>query len=137
MVKKEELTDRQSTVLRFIERSLTATGYPPTLREIGTQLGISSTNGVNDHLKALMRKGYLAKESGKSRTLKLLQPKSPPKVDKTSIEAIPIFRSLSQAQSSGNQGFIFAVFNRKDEQMTIYKRDLGVQSILTTFHIAK
>ncbi len=64
------LTKRQEMVLDFITRSISSRGYPPTLREIGTHMGIRSTNGVNDHLRALERKGYLKREDMKSRALK-------------------------------------------------------------------
>jgi repressor LexA len=57
-------------VLQYIESSITQRGYPPTLREIGNHMGIRSTNGVNDHLRALERKGYLAREDMKSRALR-------------------------------------------------------------------
>ncbi len=64
------LTKRQEMVLDFITRSINNRGYPPTLREIGSHMGIRSTNGVNDHLRALERKGYLKREDMKSRALK-------------------------------------------------------------------
>jgi repressor LexA len=64
------LTDRQKEVLDFISRSIVERGYPPTLREIGEHMGIRSTNGVNDHLKALEKKGYLQREDLKSRALR-------------------------------------------------------------------
>jgi repressor LexA len=64
------LTDRQRMVLDYICGSIDERGYPPTLREIGNKLGIRSTNGVNDHLRALERKGYLTREDMKSRTLR-------------------------------------------------------------------
>lgn len=67
----EKLTERQQKVLDYIRDSIRQQGYPPTLREIGNQLGIRSTNGVNDHLRALERKGYLTRMDMKSRTLKL------------------------------------------------------------------
>lgn len=57
-------------VLEYICESIEDRGYPPTLREIGLKLGIRSTNGVNDHLRALERKGYLTREDMKSRTLR-------------------------------------------------------------------
>jgi repressor LexA len=63
------LTDRQLEVLRFIARQIDDAGYPPTIREIGEALDIRSTNGVNDHLKALERKGYLSRDPVKSRAL--------------------------------------------------------------------
>lgn len=70
----QKLTDRQRAVLEYIETSIHDRGYPPTLREIGNHLGIRSTNGVNDHLRALERKGYLTREDMKSRTLRLVRP---------------------------------------------------------------
>ncbi|MBI5066656.1 MAG: transcriptional repressor LexA [Deltaproteobacteria bacterium] len=63
------LTDRQLEVLRFIARQIDEAGYPPTIREIGEALDIRSTNGVNDHLKALEKKGFLARDPVKSRAL--------------------------------------------------------------------
>lgn len=73
--KKNELpplTQRQQAVLAFIIECVDTEGYPPTIREIGNHMGIRSTNGVNDHLKAIERKGYLDREDGKSRALKPL-----------------------------------------------------------------
>ena len=67
------LTKRQEQTLSFIRRSIQERGYPPTLREIGEHMGIKSTNGVNDHLRALERKGYLRREDMKSRALKLVE----------------------------------------------------------------
>jgi repressor LexA len=64
------LTKRQQLVLGFIQESIGERGYPPTLREIGAHFGIRSTNGVNDHLLALERKGYLRREDMKSRALR-------------------------------------------------------------------
>lgn len=67
---KPSLTHRQQQALDFISSCLDDNGYPPTLREIGEHMGIKSTNGVNDHLKALERKGYLVREELKSRALR-------------------------------------------------------------------
>src|SRR5260370_27537597 len=64
------LTDRQQEILDFISQSIGERGYPPTLREIGLHFGIRSTNGVNDHLRALEKKGYLQREDLKSRALR-------------------------------------------------------------------
>jgi len=67
---RDELTDRQRDILAFINSSIAERGYPPTLREIGRQFAIKSTNGVNDHLRALEKKGYLQREDMKSRALR-------------------------------------------------------------------
>lgn len=71
------LTDRQREILEFITQSIRERGYPPTLREIGIQFGIRSTNGVNDHLRALEKKGHLQREDLKSRALRPVGPKGP------------------------------------------------------------
>ena len=67
---KADLTGRQRQVFDFITRSIDERGYPPTLREIGAHMRIRSTNGVNDHLKALERKGWITREDLKSRALR-------------------------------------------------------------------
>ena len=64
------LTARKQEILDFITASLNERGYPPTIREIGSQMGIRSTNGVNDHLKALERKGFLTRDDLKSRAIR-------------------------------------------------------------------
>src|SRR5687767_1946826 len=66
------LTKRQAQTLDYIRRSIEQRGYPPTPREIGEYMGICWTNGVNDHLRALERKGYLKREDMKSRALQLV-----------------------------------------------------------------
>jgi repressor LexA len=65
----EELTERQREILTFIVKETEVRGFPPTIREIGEQMDIRSTNGVNDHLKALERKGYLNRGEQQSRSL--------------------------------------------------------------------
>src|SRR5277367_619089 len=72
------LTQRQQMVLDYIRQSIVDRGYPPTLREIGARMGIRSTNGVNDHLRALERKGYLTREDMKSRALRPVRLESEP-----------------------------------------------------------
>ena len=88
---KRPLTDRQAAVLRVIQESIAEKGYPPTLREIGLRLNIRSTNGVNDHLRALERKGYIGREDLVSRGLRLTatgQDSKPPPVTDNRVSAI-------------------------------------------------
>ena len=73
MIASTELTDRQREALDFIRWSLASRGVAPTLREIGDHMGIRSTNGVNDVLRALVRKGVLRREKPRtSRNLRLV-----------------------------------------------------------------
>lgn len=82
------LTKRQQQTLEFIRKSIEERGYPPTLREIGESMGIRSTNGVNDHLRALERKGYLRREDMKSRALKLVEEEE--EVEPTSQDLVSV-----------------------------------------------
>ncbi|HEY4238715.1 MAG TPA: transcriptional repressor LexA [Kofleriaceae bacterium] len=76
----DALTQRQKEILDFISASITERGYPPTLREIGEHFSIRSTNGVNDHLKALEKKGHLRREDLKSRAMRPVY-HTPPEAD--------------------------------------------------------
>lgn len=67
------MTPRQREMLDVIRMHVAANGYPPTLREIGERMGIASTNGVADHLKALERKGYVTRTARVSRGLRLTE----------------------------------------------------------------
>lgn len=57
------LTNRQRQILEYIVQCIRDNGYPPTIAEVGAEFGISSTNGVNDHLQALERKGFIERSS--------------------------------------------------------------------------
>ena len=70
----DALTQRQRDILDFISASIMERGFPPTLREIGEHFNIRSTNGVNDHLKALEKKGHLRREDLKSRAMRPVLP---------------------------------------------------------------
>lgn len=68
----ENLSERQRDTLAYILRHIEQFDAYPTIREIGDALEISSTNGVQDHLNALARKGYLLLSEGQARGLRVL-----------------------------------------------------------------
>ena len=68
---KKQLTERQEEIFTFIQQYQQENGYPPTLREIGKQFGISSTFGVKRHLEALTKKGYVNILSNASRGISI------------------------------------------------------------------
>lgn len=55
------LTNRQQAILDYIVECIRENGLPPTIAEIGLKFSIASTNGVNDHLQSLERKGYITR----------------------------------------------------------------------------
>ncbi|MGE0606947.1 MAG: transcriptional repressor LexA [Pirellulales bacterium] len=65
----DQLTTRQREVYEFIREKIHGRGYGPTVREIGTRFKISSPNGVMCHLKALEKKGLIAREPNMSRAI--------------------------------------------------------------------
>jgi repressor LexA len=67
------LTKRQSEVLRYIQSGVLKNGYPPTLREIASFFKIQSVRTVFDHIVALEKKGYIKRDKGKRRGLRILR----------------------------------------------------------------
>ncbi len=65
------LTKRQQRILRYIWESITGRGYPPSIREIGQAVGISSTSVVNYNLERLEQEGLIERDRGYSRGLRL------------------------------------------------------------------
>lgn len=71
--KKPELNKREKAILKFIEKQIMTQGYPPSVREIGKAVGLSSTATVHGYLAKLDEKGYIKKQDKKGRTLRLLK----------------------------------------------------------------
>ncbi|TMQ73440.1 MAG: repressor LexA, partial [Candidatus Eisenbacteria bacterium] len=72
------LNDRASTILGFIQRFTREHGFPPTIREIGSEFGIASTNGVRYHLNILVKGGQLKRSGRISRGIGPTTPFSAP-----------------------------------------------------------
>ncbi len=68
---KGALTDRQRRMLEFIQRFAEENGYPPSIREIGNAVGITSTSVVNYNLNRLVEEGYLGRDQNVSRGIRL------------------------------------------------------------------
>lgn len=65
------LTERQRGILNFIESETTQRGYPPSVREIGEAVGLTSTSTVHAHLASLQRMGYLRRDPTKPRAIEV------------------------------------------------------------------
>jgi len=100
------LTKRQAQTLDFIRQSIEERGYPPTLREIGESMGIRSTNGVNDHLRALERKGYLSREDMKSRALRLVSRDSEAPASANGVQANGVQGGVPGGIASGDENML-------------------------------
>lgn len=67
---KDPLSDRRLKILDFIIQSTQDHGYPPTVREIGDSVGLSSSSSVHFHLQALEKAGYLERDGSLTRALR-------------------------------------------------------------------
>ena len=72
----KQLTKRQQTVLDTIRSWIRQRGYPPTIREIGKQMGFKSLRGVTTHLDAIAKKGFLKREP-RARSISLMDLMAP------------------------------------------------------------
>ena len=70
---RAETTKKEKAILKFIETQVLENGYPPSVREIGKAVGLSSTATVHGYLAKLTKKGYIKKEDQKGRTLRVLK----------------------------------------------------------------
>src|ERR1041384_6722099 len=68
----KKLSDRQKNILKYIEWYVDERGYPPSIREIGDRVGISSTSVVDYNLRVLERDGYIRRDREVSRGLELV-----------------------------------------------------------------
>jgi repressor LexA len=67
----EEVTPRQRRILDYIRRAVQDRGYPPTVREIGEAVGLTSSSSVHAQLANLQRKGLLRKDAARPRALEI------------------------------------------------------------------
>lgn len=71
----KDLTDKQKECLIIINLFIKQNGYPPTIREIGKELGNNSPATTLQHMKELKRKGYITWIERQNRTIKILKVK--------------------------------------------------------------
>lgn len=89
-----ELTKRQRDILIFIKKYLATKGYPPTVREIGKALELSSPATIHVHLHNLENKGYIRMEKSKNRTIELLVDNEYIKDDNKTVE-VPLLGKIT------------------------------------------
>ena len=69
----EQLSERQTRILDYIRYVTRVRNYPPSVREIGEAVGLSSSSTVHNHLNQLERRGLIKRDPSKSRTVQLVQ----------------------------------------------------------------
>ncbi len=97
MTRDREMTDRQRQVLEFIKSETRRMGYPPTVRDIGAAVGLSSSSTVHAHLEALEAKGLIRRDPSKPRALEVLdRDKTPPPVPvRSNVIELPVVGAVA------------------------------------------
>ncbi|MFP4249332.1 MAG: transcriptional repressor LexA [Armatimonadota bacterium] len=67
----DELTPRRRQILDFISTTIEERGYPPTVREIGAEIGLKSSSSVHYHLRVLEEDGYITRDGSLTRALRV------------------------------------------------------------------
>jgi repressor LexA len=90
-VPQQSLTARQREVLEIIEQHMRERGYPPSVREIGEAVGLTSPSTVHAHLAALQKRGYLRRDPTKPRAIEVRwDPNSDAVVDRRPVRHVPL-----------------------------------------------
>jgi repressor LexA len=90
------LTERQRQVLEFIDQETRDRGYPPSVREIGEAVGLSSPSTVHAHLAALQDKGYLRRDPTKPRAIEVSrEPITGAAVERRPVRHVPLLGDVA------------------------------------------
>lgn len=89
----DELSSRQREILEFIQQELQRKGYPPSVREIGEAVGLSSSSTVHAHLERLEEMGYIRRDPTKPRAIEVLF--GEPTVIPPSIISVPVIGQVT------------------------------------------
>ena len=90
------LTERQRGILNFIELETRDRGYPPSVREIGEAVGLTSTSTVHAHLATLQRLGYLRRDPTKPRAIEVRwDPSSDAALERRPFRSVPLLGDVA------------------------------------------
>jgi repressor LexA len=99
MTYQRELTKRQQQILDYIRGEIHRCGYPPSVREIGEAVGLSSSSTVHSHLAALEAKGFIRRDPAKPRALEVLDYRDNDRgIDYGSVRAVPVVGQVAAGQ---------------------------------------
>jgi repressor LexA len=90
----EQLTERQSKILDYIRYVTRVRNYPPSVREIGEAVGLSSSSTVHNHLNQLERRGLIKRDPSKSRTVQLVQDAGADQMRRNAI-SVPVIGNVA------------------------------------------
>ena len=92
------LSFRQQNILQFIREFIAEHHFPPTIREIGENVGISSTSVVNYNLNALEKKGFIVRDRNVSRGLRLSKPETARRPAMLGVVHVPLVGRIAAGE---------------------------------------
>lgn len=93
----EKISKRQEAILEFIKTEVKQKGYPPSVREIGTAVGLASSSTVHGHLGRLESKGYIRRDPTKPRAIEILDPEGVETI-KPGVLHVPLIGKVTAGQ---------------------------------------
>lgn len=138
-----KLSKRQQQILDFIKQEVKQKGYPPSVREIGSAVGLASSSTVHGHLSRLESKGYIRRDPTKPRAIEILEieddnivkreAKYVPVVGKvtagepiTAVENIEEYIPLPERMIHGDEVFVLTIEGESMIEAGIYDGDLVI-----------
>jgi repressor LexA len=118
----KDLTKRQREVLEIIDRTVRSKGYPPSMREITAQLHLASAAGIHKHIKALVRKGFLAKENYLSRSLRVVRDIGEPGAAAAEQVELPLVGTIAAGQP-------IEAIEQRQETLSVPAASLGAPGV--------
>lgn len=97
MKDKRKLSDRQERILEYIKKTILEKGYPPTVREIGEEVGLNSPSSVHGQLEALENKGYIRRDPTKPRSIEIMDDCF--SLTKREVINVPVLNAITSEQS--------------------------------------
>jgi repressor LexA len=99
MAYQSDLTKRQQEILDYIRQEVHRRGFPPSVREIGEAVGLSSSSTVHSHLAAIEAKGFIKRDPSKPRALEVLDFRDNERgVDYGRVYAVPLVGSVAAGE---------------------------------------
>lgn len=95
MPDRSDLTHRQREILELISSTVAQRGYPPSVREIGEVVGLSSPSTVHSHLSTLAAGGFIRRDPSKPRAIEVIADDGATRIDRAAVRDVPLVGAVA------------------------------------------
>jgi len=92
---RSSLTPRQREILDLISSTVAARGYPPSVREIGDEVGLSSPSTVHSHLSTLAAQGFIRRDPSKPRAIEVIADDGAIPISRAAVRDVPLVGNIA------------------------------------------